>query len=163
MFVMWQYMKATGLASQYVVDASQLHALLGVLHQRAVADSYPHAVILSPGNGNRQTAHGLENGPGPSVPVTGPQPQLTLVLGTDYTPLLWNDNVPAARQISVGPRAVTQPEPQDYFHYYAAGREQAVPESSLIGRDYAWLAAQMFVTSGGHRPATITWRTRMLL
>src|SRR5579862_6233269 len=113
MFVMWQYKKASGLASQYVVDATQLHALLGVLHRRAVADSYLHAVHLSPGNGNRQTAHGLENGPAASVPITGPQPQLTLVIGADHTPLLWNDNVPAARQISVGPRMVTQPEPQD--------------------------------------------------
>jgi hypothetical protein len=163
MFVMWQYMKAATLASQYVVDASQLRALLGVLHQRAATDGYPHAVVLSPGNGTRQMAHGLENGPGPSVLVTGPQPQLTLVLGTDDTPLLWNDNVPAARQISVGPRVVTQPEPQDFFRYFSAGREQYVPESSLIGRDYAWLAAQMFVTSGGHRPVTITWRTRLLL
>jgi hypothetical protein len=163
MFVMWQYMKASTLASQYVVDASQLQALLGVLHRRAVTDSYLHAVHLSPGNGARPTAHGLENGPGPSVPVTGPQPQLTLVIGADDTPLLWNDNVPAARQISVGPRTVTQPEPQDFFRYNSNGREQSVPESSLIGRDYAWLAARMFVTSGGLRPSTITWRTRILV
>lgn len=160
MLVVWQYRDAIGHASEQVQDPMQLHALLGVLDQRAVAGGYPHAVLLSARS--RYSLPWLSTEFGTWVPGgsdDGPPPELTLVAGVGDTPVLWRDNLPAARQISVGPRAVTQPEPQDFFCYNSGSRQRYVPESSLVSRDHAWQAARLFLTSGGARPATITWRT----
>jgi hypothetical protein len=160
MLVVWQYRDATSHATQQVHDPAQLSALLGVLDQRATADGYPHAVLLSAGSrltvtwadvGNGGPVHGSLDG--------GPPPELTLVAGVGDTPVLWRDNFPAARQISVGPRRVSQPEPQDFFSFHADGRQRYAPESSLVSRDAAWQAARLFMISGGSRPATISWRT----
>jgi len=160
MLVVWQYRHAFSHASQDVQSPGQLDALLRVLDQRAAAGGYPHAVLLAAGAARPRTPGGpAEQG---AVGGQGPQPELTLVVGAADAPMLWWDSLPAARQISVGPRAVPQPEPPDFFTYYSAGQQRHAPESSLVSRDDSWRAARLFLTSGGHRPVIITWRTPAL-
>jgi hypothetical protein len=160
MLVVWQYRDATSHASQYVHDPTQLRALLGVLDHRAATDAYPHAVLLSAGSRLSVTWSDTGNGGPVSGGLDGgPPAEITLVAGVGDTPVLWRDNFPAARQISIGPRMVSQPEPQDFFSFHAGSRQRYAPESSLVSRDDAWQAARLFMLSGGSRPATISWRT----
>lgn len=157
MLVVWQYRHATSPASQDIQSPAALHALLRVLDQRAAADGYPHAVLLSASTRlSRLGVSAHDDGP-------GPQPELTLVVGADETPVLWWDSLPAARQISVGSRRVSQPEPQDFFGYHSGGQQRFAPESSLVSRADSWQAGRLFLTSGGRRPATITWRVPSLM
>jgi hypothetical protein len=159
MLVVWQYRHATSQASQDVQSPAALHALLGVLHQRATADGYPHAVLLSASSRLSRLGVSAHNG----GPTEGPQPEMTLVVGAEEVPVLWWDSLPAVRQISVGPRQVSQPEPPDFFGYYSGGQQRYAPESSLIPRDDSWQAGRLFLTSHGRRPSTITWRTPSLM
>ncbi|HEY2575865.1 MAG TPA: hypothetical protein VGI74_06110 [Streptosporangiaceae bacterium] len=161
MLVVWQYRHATSQASQDVQSPAALHALLRVLDQRAAADGYPHAVLLLAGSRLSRLGVSAHNG-GPG-PAEGPPPELTLVVGADDTPVLWWDSLPAARQISIGARRVSQPEPPDFFGYHSGGQQRYAPESSLVSRDESWQAGRLFLTSGGRQPATITWRTPSLM
>lgn len=160
MLVVWQYRNAFSSASQDVQTPGQLDALLRVLDQRAAADGYPHAVLLS-ADADRIRVKSSPASAGAAA-GQGPQPELTLVVGAPDAPVLWWDSLPAARQISVGSRQVPQPEPQDFFGYYSGGQERYAPESSLVSREDSRNAARLFLTSGGHRPVIITWRTPSL-
>src|SRR5580693_8435499 len=114
MLVVWQYRHAFSHASQQVQSPGQLHALLRVLDQRAAADGYPHAVLLSASSDRGMPGAGIQDDGPDTAASKGPQPELTLVVGAADTPVLWWDSLPAARQISVGSRRVSQPEPPDF-------------------------------------------------
>src|SRR5579859_5818542 len=93
MLVVWQYRHATSPASQDIQSPAALHALLRVLDQRAAADGYPHAVLLSASTRLSRLGVGVHND------GQGPQPELTLVVGADDAPVLWWDSLPAIRRI----------------------------------------------------------------
>jgi hypothetical protein len=145
MRVQWQYRHAAGPASQDVATPGQLRALLATLHERAAADRWPHAVLLSPG---RQPGQGPE-GP-PEVPW------LALVTGTGETPV-WHDSREGGQQISIAPLLVVIPPRPGSFRYHHRGYLCLAPDFALVPRADAWQAAQQFVDSGGQRPPVISW------
>jgi Immunity protein Imm1 len=158
MLLMWQNTGDTGQRSRQVHDAATLDTLLDQLHQQAAAARHPHATVIYAGNHYPRPAHARGDTPIPADPGDGPQPELTLVVGATDTPLYW-DGPDGSQQVSVGPRLVTQPEPEYFFEFYYGGQESYATESSLIPATQARQAARLFLTNGGQQPDNITWRS----
>lgn len=134
-----------------------LDALLDRLHEQAAADQHPHATVIYAGNHYPRSAHGRGDTAIPADPGDGPRPELTLVVGAPDTPLYW-DGADGTQHVSVGPRLVTQPEPEYFFEFYYGGQESYATESSLVSTEDARQAARLFVSSGGQQPSNVTWR-----
>jgi Immunity protein Imm1 len=156
MLVIWRPLSHLEDTEQRVDDVTVLDALLEQIHRRALTDQYPHDVVIYAGNRYPQGPHYSAGSYHPDDPGDGKQPELTLVLGTDESPLYWN-TTGDAEEVSIGPHQVTQPEPRYFFEYWSGGQESYATESSLVPSEQAREAARRFVASGGHRPDNITW------
>jgi hypothetical protein len=141
-----------------VAGVAALDCLLDELHARAVADGYPHAVTIYPGDHYPHGGYGEGDRWIPEDPGDGPMPELTLVVGAGESPLYWEE--PAGKElISVSAHPARQNADEDSFEYFYGGQESYAPRSSLVPRDQAREAARQFAASGGRRPATIAWQT----
>jgi hypothetical protein len=140
-----------------VAGVAALDVLLDELHAQAVADGYPHAVTIYPGDHYPHGGYGEGDRWIPEDPGDGPMPELTLVVGAEESPVYW-DEPPGKELISAGAHQAGQPPGEDSFEYFCGGQESYAPPSSLLPQDQAREVARSFAASG-QRPATITWRT----
>jgi hypothetical protein len=121
MLVIWRDPPHVDDTEQRVDDVTALDTLLDRLHQEAVSVAMPNAVIIYAGNHYPQRAHGKDDRWVPDDPGDGPLPELFLVVGTDDSPLYWNAPGQTEHE-NIGPRPVSQPEPQYYFEYFHGGQ-----------------------------------------
>jgi hypothetical protein len=139
-----------------VADVAALDDLLDELHAQAVADGYPHAVTIYPGDHYPHSGYGEGDRWIPEDPGEGRMPELTLVVGTEESPLYWDE--PAGNQlVSLGAPQAGQAADEDSFEYFYGGQESYAPRSSLVPRNQAREAVRLFAASGGERPAAIAW------
>jgi hypothetical protein len=140
-----------------VAGVAALDVLLDDLHAQAVADGYPHAVTIYPGDRYPHGGHCEGDRRIDEDPGGGPMPQLTMVVGAEESPLYW-DEPPGKELISVGAHQASQGAGEDSFEYFYGGQESYAPRSALVPRDQAREAARLFAASGGQQHATIAWQ-----
>jgi Immunity protein Imm1 len=89
----------------------------------------------------------------PAHPSDRPQPELTLTLGADTTPLHWT-SADGRKYTSQSPASDNEPG----FRYLDGGHEAYAPAWSLIPVRQARDALREFHQAGGHRPRNTTWQ-----
>jgi Immunity protein Imm1 len=148
----WQTATGSTPASEQLLTVRRLHGLLGRLGERA-AGGEPHTVRLFTGPSLPRHSHSSL----PQLARRHQEPELAVVVGAPRTLLLW-DSPAAGQLISTAPAAPPPGRVSRLFCFHHAGKPCCVPSSSLMAWDDAWPAIATFITSGGLRPAFITWR-----
>jgi hypothetical protein len=154
MLVIWPDHQRQGSQNTAVADAAELDTLLDRLHQQARTSGHPDAIQLYPGHRYPQPGHFDHDTWIPDDPGDGPLPELLLTVGADVSPVYW-DEPGGIEDSSTGTASTDEPE----FEYLHSGQLSYAPAWSLVPTAQARQAARLFVTSGGKRPANITWHT----